>query len=457
MLVDLARNDVGPGRRVRHRARRRDDDARALQPRDAPHVAGVGRAAPTGTAPIDVLRATLPAGTVSRRAEGAGDGDHRRARAGEARPVRRRRRLRRLLAATSTRPSPSARCSSGRRARRCRPAPASWPTAIPEHEDLECRNKARRAARRRARRPADDGQAGPQEGTPRMTRRRGRDRRARRRRASRGPDAAGLPAGPAQPGRRRACRAATRPGRSCCSRPARSTAWLASTRVDDDDVRARRRRRLRRRRSLARLQRFKLRTKADHRAGSAGGASRRAVPTASAGRRTLVGWWARRGTASTASTCSDAATARRRGRRVDADAYERLRIEAGWPGHGRRAHRRHHPRPRPAWSPVRGQLHQGLLHGPGAGRPHRQPRRQRAPAPAPRCASVGPAQPGEPPSRSTARTSAGSRRVAGDLALGVRRPCRRAARPRSTIAGVAAAVEAIEPAVERAGTNTRRG
>ena len=27
-------------------------------------------------------------------------------------------------------------------ARRCRPAPASWPTATPTLEDLECRNKA---------------------------------------------------------------------------------------------------------------------------------------------------------------------------------------------------------------------------------------------------------------------------------------------------------------------------
>ena len=65
MLVDLARNDVG---RVAHfgtRARRRADDARALQPRDAPHVAGVGRRCVDGLGPIDVLRATLPAGTVS--------------------------------------------------------------------------------------------------------------------------------------------------------------------------------------------------------------------------------------------------------------------------------------------------------------------------------------------------------------------------------------------------------
>ena len=42
--VDLARNDVGPGGALRHREGRRDDDPRALQPRDAPHVAGVGRA-----------------------------------------------------------------------------------------------------------------------------------------------------------------------------------------------------------------------------------------------------------------------------------------------------------------------------------------------------------------------------------------------------------------------------
>ena len=43
MLVDLARNDVGSGRGVRQPQPRRDDDARALQPRDAPDLAGVGR------------------------------------------------------------------------------------------------------------------------------------------------------------------------------------------------------------------------------------------------------------------------------------------------------------------------------------------------------------------------------------------------------------------------------
>ena len=65
MLVDLARNDVGRVARFGTRARRRADDARALQPRDAPDVAGVGRRCVDGLGPIDVLRATLPAGTVS--------------------------------------------------------------------------------------------------------------------------------------------------------------------------------------------------------------------------------------------------------------------------------------------------------------------------------------------------------------------------------------------------------
>ena len=43
MLVDLARNDVGRIARFGTDARRRADDARALQPRDAPDLAGVGR------------------------------------------------------------------------------------------------------------------------------------------------------------------------------------------------------------------------------------------------------------------------------------------------------------------------------------------------------------------------------------------------------------------------------
>src|SRR5205085_6400129 len=48
----------------RYRAGRRAHDPRALQPRDAPHLPGVGRAA-AGAGAGDVLRATFPAGTVS--------------------------------------------------------------------------------------------------------------------------------------------------------------------------------------------------------------------------------------------------------------------------------------------------------------------------------------------------------------------------------------------------------
>ena len=54
-----------PRRRLRHRTGGRTDDPRALQPRDAPDVASVRSPATRGSGPIDVLRATLPAGTVS--------------------------------------------------------------------------------------------------------------------------------------------------------------------------------------------------------------------------------------------------------------------------------------------------------------------------------------------------------------------------------------------------------
>ena len=144
MLVDLARNDVGPGRRVRHRAGRRDDDARALQPRDAPHVAGVGRAGATARAPIDVLRATLPAGTVSgapkvRAMEIIDDLEPT-----KRGPVRRRGRLPRLLRQHRHRhrhPHAGASADDGRAS--VQAGAGIVADSVPEHEDLECRNKAR--------------------------------------------------------------------------------------------------------------------------------------------------------------------------------------------------------------------------------------------------------------------------------------------------------------------------
>ena len=96
MLVDLARNDVGPGGPLRHREGRRADDDRALQPHHAHHLAGLGRAGRGQGA--DRRAAGHPAGRDAvGRAQGAGHGDHRRARADQARRVRGRGGLHRLL------------------------------------------------------------------------------------------------------------------------------------------------------------------------------------------------------------------------------------------------------------------------------------------------------------------------------------------------------------------------
>ncbi len=121
-----------------------------------------------------------------------------------------------------------------------------------------------------------------------------------------------------------------------------------------------------------RLRRFLLRTKATVEQGSllvsvgSEQSARRRRPT-----RRLVG----RG------------SARRRRRRRPRRGPARGRVRSG--AHRRRlalprsrARRRRHPR-RDRRRPRRGQLHQGLLHRPGARRPHRQPWRQRAQAPPP--------------------------------------------------------------------------
>ena len=106
MLVDLARNDVGPGRALRHREGRRAHDHRALQPHHAHHVAGVGRAGRGQGA--DRRAAGHPAGRHAVGcAQGAGHGDHRRARADQARRLRRAWSATSTSPATSTPPSPS--------------------------------------------------------------------------------------------------------------------------------------------------------------------------------------------------------------------------------------------------------------------------------------------------------------------------------------------------------------
>ena len=113
-----------------------------------------GRAVAEGKGPIDVLRATLPAGHALGRAQGAGHGDHRRARADQAGHLRRAWSATSTSRATSTRPSPSAPWSSPRTGgRRSRPGRASWPTATRRARTPSARTRRPPCWRRVAARP----------------------------------------------------------------------------------------------------------------------------------------------------------------------------------------------------------------------------------------------------------------------------------------------------------------
>ena len=148
MLVDLARNDVG---RVVDYGTCVVDELMTLERYS--HVmhltSQVSGTLGAGRTPIDVLRATLPAGTVSgapkvrameiideleptKRGPYAGvvgyldfSGQHRH----------------RHRHPDDDRRSASERTASA--GRRCRPGPASWPTRFPADEELETRNKAK--------------------------------------------------------------------------------------------------------------------------------------------------------------------------------------------------------------------------------------------------------------------------------------------------------------------------
>ena len=116
MLVDLARNDVG---RVARFGTVHVDELMTLERYShvmhlTSQVSGDARrrARPDRRAAGDAARRH-----GERRAEGAGDGDHRRARAGQARARTPAWSATSTGAATSTRRSPSARCSSARRRR----------------------------------------------------------------------------------------------------------------------------------------------------------------------------------------------------------------------------------------------------------------------------------------------------------------------------------------------------
>ena len=108
MLVDLGRNDLGRVSEFGTVKVLAVHGPRALLARDAP---GVDRRREARRRPGSARRAcgVLPGGHRIRRAQGAGDGNHRGAGAGSPRHLRGRRRLPRLRRATSTSASPSAR------------------------------------------------------------------------------------------------------------------------------------------------------------------------------------------------------------------------------------------------------------------------------------------------------------------------------------------------------------
>ena len=92
---------------------------------------------------FDALASLLAGRHGFRRAEGAGDADHRRARTAPPRAVRRRGRLRRFQRQHGYlhRPADAGDCTTARPT--CKPAPASWPTASRRSEYQETLNKAR--------------------------------------------------------------------------------------------------------------------------------------------------------------------------------------------------------------------------------------------------------------------------------------------------------------------------
>ena len=142
MLVDLARNDVG--RVVRFGTEQVEELMTLERYSHVMHLTSqVAGDLADGTQPGRRAARDVPGRHGQRRAEGARDGDHRRARAGQARAVRGRRRLRRLLGQPRHRdrdPHDGLARRPGERAGRRR---RSSPTPIPADEDLECHNKAR--------------------------------------------------------------------------------------------------------------------------------------------------------------------------------------------------------------------------------------------------------------------------------------------------------------------------
>ena len=141
MLVDLARNDVG---RVADFGTVHVDELMTLERYS--HVmhltSQVSGRLRDGLGPIDVLRATLPAGTVSGAPKVRAMEIIDELEPVKRGPVRRRRRLRRLERQPRHGDRHPHDVLRGRRARACRPGAGIVADSVPDDEDLECRNKA---------------------------------------------------------------------------------------------------------------------------------------------------------------------------------------------------------------------------------------------------------------------------------------------------------------------------
>ena len=431
MLVDLARNDVG--RVVEYGSVSVDEMMTLERYSHVMHMTSQvsGQLRPGKTA-IDVLRATLPAGTVSgapkvrameiidsleptKRGPYAGvvgyldfSGNIDTAIA-----------IRTLVVSDDGRASVQA-------------GAGIVADSVPEHEDLECHNKARAllaaipAARRMtARRRAHAGgssvarwvASGPW-GTstcgPRWARlpcsgTSSRCRGLRQRRSCKDSSARMCPPWGSTP-RRCHC---------CCNPPARSMRGSRVTRTADDhfllDLEAGFGDAV-----LARLQRFKLRTKAElgleHWSGLAlRGPGAAAIEPPSGSHALAVAWPGVDGV----DLLSAGELALAGVPLVDTSMLDALRIECGVPAMGAELTEATIPAEAGQWliDCVR-ELHEGLLHGSGAGRPHRQPRRQRAAAGPRVCWSTVTSCPWAPPSSSPGPTSAPSRRRRGRAVLG---------------------------------------
>ena len=141
MLVDLARNDVG---RVVRFGTEQVDEMMTLERYS--HVMHLTSQV-SGELADGLGADRRAAGDAARRhrvgrAEGAGDGDHRRARADEARAVRGRRRLRRLLRQPRHRDRDPHDVRRRRTARSVQAGAGIVADSDPAAEDEECCNKA---------------------------------------------------------------------------------------------------------------------------------------------------------------------------------------------------------------------------------------------------------------------------------------------------------------------------